>query len=69
MSWLVEGGRIEMIEIRRGAYRAELLNLGATLRRLEVPARDGSIANVTLGYRDLEEYRGHPNKPVPSGHF
>lgn len=60
MSWLVEGGRIEMIEIRRGAYRAELLNLGATLRRLEVPARDGSIANVTLGYRDLEEYRGHP---------
>ncbi|RYD96970.1 MAG: galactose mutarotase [Sphingomonadales bacterium] len=60
MSWLVEGGRIETIEIARGAFRAELLNLGATLRRLEVPAREGGVANVTLGYRDLEEYRGHP---------
>ncbi|MES2986916.1 MAG: aldose epimerase family protein, partial [Pseudomonadota bacterium] len=60
MSWLVEGGRIETVEIGRGKFRAQLLNLGATLRQLDVPARDGSIANVTLGYRDVEEYRGHP---------
>lgn len=58
--WLVEGGRIETVEIGRGEFRAELLNLGAALRRLDVPGRDGSVANVTLGYHDLEEYRGHP---------
>lgn len=58
--WLVEGGRIETVEIARGPFRAELLNLGAALRRLDVPGRDGSIANVTLGYQDMEEYRGHP---------
>lgn len=54
--WLVEGGRIETVEIARGGYRAQFLNLGASLRILELP--DG--ANVSLGYADLEEYRGHP---------
>lgn len=51
---------IERIEIARGGYRAELLTLGATLRRLEVPGRDGKAANVVLGYRDLADYRAHP---------
>jgi aldose 1-epimerase len=56
MSWLVEGGRIEAIEIARGGYRVEILNLGAAIRKLVLPDR----ANVVLGYQDLEEYRGHP---------
>jgi aldose 1-epimerase len=60
VSWLVEGGAIETVEIARGPYRAQFLNLGAALRILEVPDRDGARANVVLGYRDLEEYRGHP---------
>lgn len=50
----------ETIEIARGKFRAELLPLGAALRRLEVPDRDGNPANVVLGYRDLAEYRAHP---------
>ena len=57
--WLVEGGEIETIEIARGAFRAQFLTLGAALRRLDVPGRDGS-ANVVLGYADLDQYRGHP---------
>ncbi|ATY33286.1 aldose epimerase family protein [Sphingomonas psychrotolerans] len=48
---------IETVTIARGDHRAELLTLGATLRRLQVPGRDGRRANVVLGYRDLEEYR------------
>ena len=59
MSWLVEGG-IETVEIARGPFRAQFLNLGAALRILEVPDRDGAAANIVLGYRDLDEYRGHP---------
>lgn len=58
--WQVEGGRIDAIEIGRGPYRAQLLNLGASLRRLDVPGRGGRTANVVLGYHDLDEYRGHP---------
>lgn len=57
--WLVEGGRIETVEIARGRFRAQFLTLGASLRLLEVPGPDGP-ANVVLGYRGLDEYRGHP---------
>ncbi|MBO9712983.1 aldose epimerase family protein [Sphingomonas sp.] len=51
---------ITPIEIANGPYRAQLLNLGAALRRLDVPGRDGKPADVTLGYRDLAEYQAHP---------
>ncbi|MDF7775286.1 galactose mutarotase [Sphingomonas sp. AOB5] len=47
----------ETVEIARGPYRAQLLALGATLRRLEVPDREGRVANVVLGCRDLDDYR------------
>lgn len=57
---LVQGGTIETVEIARGPYRAQFLTLGAALRILEVPGRDGAPANVVLGYQDVEEYRGHP---------
>lgn len=56
----VEGGKIEIVEIARGAFRAQFLTLGASLRTLDVPGRDGRPANVVLGYRDIEEYRGKP---------
>jgi aldose 1-epimerase len=55
-----DGAAIETVTIARGGMRAELLTLGAALHRLEVPGRDGSSANVVLGYRDLEDYRAHP---------
>lgn len=55
----VTSGRIETVEIANGPYRAQLLTLGAALRSLEVPGREGS-ANVVLGYQDAEEYRGQP---------
>lgn len=58
--WLVEGGRIETVEIARGNIRAQFLTLGAALRVLEVPDRDGRAANIVLGYRDLDAYRGPP---------
>ncbi|WP_171982358.1 aldose epimerase family protein [Sphingomonas sp. LM7] len=55
-----QAATIETIEIARDGIRAELLTLGATLRRLEVPDRDGKAANIVLGYRDLADYRAHP---------
>jgi aldose 1-epimerase len=57
---LVKGGTIEAVTIARGPFRAEILNLGAALRILEAPDRNGDSANVTLGYRDVEEYRSEP---------
>jgi aldose 1-epimerase len=46
---------IAAITLARGTARAEILDLGAALRRLEVGG-----ANVVLGYRDLEAYHGPP---------
>lgn len=51
---------IEVVEIARGAFRAQFLTLGATLHRLEVPDRHGRSENVVLGYADLEDYRRQP---------
>lgn len=55
-----DAAAITRIEIARGGIRAELLTLGASLRRLEVPDRGGKSANIVLGYRDLADYRKHP---------
>lgn len=57
---VVQGGKIETVEIANGPFRAELLTLGASLRRLDAPAIDGTPGNVVLGYQDLEYYRGQP---------
>ena len=51
---------IETIAIASGPYRAELLTLGASLRMLQVPDREGAPANVVLGFGALEDYRGPP---------
>ena len=57
---VVQGGRIETVEIANGPFRAELLTLGAALRRLDAPALNGEPGNVVLGYEDIEYYRGRP---------
>jgi aldose 1-epimerase len=54
------GVPIETVAIARGPYRAELITLGAALRVLQVPDRNGRHANVVLGFADLEDYRGPP---------
>ncbi len=42
--------------------RARLINYGATLVSLEVPDRNGQLADVVLGFDDLARYRGpHPH--------
>lgn len=53
---MAQGGQIEAIALVRGDYRAEILNLGATLHRLVVPGG----ANVVLGYAQIEDYRTAP---------
>lgn len=37
----------------------KMINLGATVVAMEVPDRDGNLANVTLGFQSLEEYQAH----------
>lgn len=55
----MEEDGINAIEIANGPFRAQLLNLGAAIRSLDVPGADGS-ADIVLGYRDLGEYLLQP---------
>lgn len=42
-----------------GGLVAEVINYGATVTRLLAPDREGSLADVVLGFRDLQAYREH----------
>lgn len=47
--------------VNANGMKAVLLNYGAVLRELYVPARDGSMLDVVWGYEDVEHYE--VNKP------
>lgn len=52
-----EGYRVDT-----GSLRAELIELGGTVTRLEVPDRDGNFADVLLGCPTIADYAGtHPH--------
>ena len=50
------GQPVELLILDNGTLRCELLTLGATLRTLEVPGRNGSRVDVVLGYDAQEDY-------------
>ena len=41
-----------------GGASVKLTNIGATVVSVEVPDRDGRLANVALGYDDFKSYFG-----------
>src|ERR1700754_1277567 len=45
----------------KNGVSARIISYGATLQALNVPDRAGKIADVELGYDDLQSYVDHPN--------
>ena len=43
-----------------GGLAAEIVAYGATITRLLAPDRDGHLADVVLGFNDLDSYRANP---------
>ena len=62
---LKSGEKIALYRITNagGAY-AEILTLGATLQALTVPDRDGNLADVTVGFDDVQ---GHEARSMSHG--
>jgi aldose 1-epimerase len=59
---LPDGVRIEAVTLTNGrGVRARIITYGATLQALEVPDRNGQLADVALGYDDLAGYVDKPN--------
>jgi len=57
-----EGKQIDLYTLTNtNGLRARIMNYGAILVSLEVPDRDGNLADITLGFDKLEGYLGeHP---------
>lgn len=61
---------IELFTLKAGPYTAKIMPYGGILTELHVPDRDGTTADVVLGFRDLVGYlAGHPYFGSTIGRF
>jgi len=59
---LKDGTAVEAVTLTSASgVRARVMTYGATLQALEVPDRNGTLRDVTLGYDTAAEYEAHPN--------
>ncbi|UED86656.1 aldose epimerase family protein [Streptomyces profundus] len=55
---LADGTEIQRWTLSAGGVRLGVLNFGGIVQSLEVPDRDGELANVSLGFGELGPYLG-----------
>ncbi len=59
---LADGTRIEAVTLSNDAgVSARIITYGATLQAFEAPDREGTVADITLGYDDTADYERFPN--------
>lgn len=59
---LKDGTPVEAITLTNAkGLKVRVITYGATLQAVEMPGRDGKVADVTLGYPDLSGYLDRPN--------
>jgi aldose 1-epimerase len=66
---LGDGTAVERYTLGNGSMSVSILTYGGIIQELRAPDRRGRLANITLGYADLEGYtvpRGDPPTPNPS---
>ena len=57
---LSDGTPVHRWTLERAGIRVRILSYGGIVQSLEVPDRDGRVANVVLGFADLDGYLTHP---------
>ncbi|MGW0709939.1 aldose epimerase family protein [Streptomyces sp. NPDC002643] len=57
---LSDGTAVHRWTLERGRTRVRILTYGGIVQSVEVPDREGRIADVVLGFADLEGYLRHP---------
>ncbi len=59
---LADGTAVEAVTLTgTNGVSARIITYGANLQAFNVPDRSGKVADVTLGYDDLNSYVAHPN--------
>lgn len=58
---LSDGREVRIFELTSpSGVSVDLVELGASIRRVRVPDRDGTAADVVLGFDEVERYRANP---------
>lgn len=52
----LDGQPVERITLSNGRVRVRLLSYGGIIQSIEVPDRDGRLANIALGFARMEDY-------------
>lgn len=59
---LDDGTKVTAVTLTaKNGVSATILSFGATLWKFMAPDRDGKVADITLGYDDLQSYKDKPN--------
>jgi aldose 1-epimerase len=59
---LPDGGEVEVFElVSPSGVRVELVEVGASISRIQAPDRDGALADVALGFEDYSRYLENPS--------
>ncbi|HYH12443.1 MAG TPA: aldose epimerase family protein, partial [Thermomicrobiales bacterium] len=65
-----EEGPVTRYELSNGTVSTAILSWGAIIQELHVPDRDGTTANVVLGFREVERYFAkHPHFGAVVGRY
>jgi len=58
---LSDGREVEVFELASpSGVRVELIEVGASISRIQAPDRDGTLADVALGFEQVEQYLENP---------
>jgi aldose 1-epimerase len=57
---LPDGRKVEIFTLEEGSLKARIMTYGARLVSLEVPDRNGKVADIVLGYDTFAGYAGDP---------
>jgi aldose 1-epimerase len=65
-----EGTPVELYVLSNGKMTVKVITYGAIVTEIVVPDRNGKLADVVLGFDNLEAYlRGHPHFGAATGRF
>ncbi len=65
-----DGTAVDLYVLTNGKITAKVMTLGGIVTELHVPDRDGKVADVVLGFDNLDSYlAGHPHYGAITGRF
>ncbi len=65
-----DGTAVDLYVLTNGKITAKVMTLGGIVTELHVPDRDGKLADVVLGFDNLDSYlAGHPHFGAITGRF